>query len=901
MTAPANVPSHTADVCVVIPCYNEGVAVFDVVRSYQMALPAARVVVFDNNSDDNTVAEARRAGAEVRQVPLQGKGNVVRRMFADVDADVYVMADGDGTYDASAAPRLVAELVLHRLDMVVGRRHSVENETYRSGHRFGNWALTTVVATLFGRTFQDMLSGYRVFSRRFAKSFPAQSAGFEIETELTIHALRLRLPVREVDTNYYARPEGSHSKLNTYRDGARILSMIVGLLRSERPLAFFGAIAMLAATVSVILAIPIWTTFLETGLVPRLPTAVLCASLAIIAVIAAVCGILLDAVTAGRLEARYASYLAQAQSWPTGADLALPVSGGAATCARRPAREPSPLQQSLAKIRARLFSPLSAYVWLPLITGIVVATVMRQDFNWDLQNYHLYNAYALLGARYRLDLGAAMFQSYFNPLLDVPHYWLSVVQNWNARWVAMLTGTMHGLAATSLLFIARRSLPASASLDGRALLVTVLGCLTCSYIMGVGTTIGDNSTAVLIMAALGLVVAEAGALSRRPARISRIALAGALAGLACGLKLTAGPYAVALMVTAALPAAPRWGSRAFRAVAFAAATVAGFAISGGWWHTFLWQEFGNPLFPQFNNLFGSPLAYAVGYGDPAAWQPRSLLEALAFPFVVVVNPTRVAEVGVRPLLWPVVYSVVLAGIALSLRHHRRDRGNAAHGVAPVALADADPDRSAAQRVVLCFAVVSYVVWMFAFGIFRYTVALEMVLPLVVWLLVARFRYAAGWLEGAKWLVVLASAIAVLHPALHERVDFAKKSYVIQPPLIAQPDKATVLLVGDVPLAWLLPAFPRQIAAIGLANNFPESQAYVDRTNQIIRDRGGSVLALIKASSPDAADVASARFRAGVDNKLQRYGRRLGSSPCAVYSARAGDRQMRYQLCEVLPR
>jgi glycosyltransferase involved in cell wall biosynthesis len=298
-------------IAILVPCYNEALTIAAIVRDFQTYLPQAHVYVFDNNSTDDTVLIAREAGAIVRHVPAQGKGSVVRRMFADIEADAYVMVDGDDTYDASVAPQLVARLVEEGLDMVVGNRVSTEQAAYRPGHRFGNAMLTGFVSSIFGRTFTDILSGYRVFSRRYVKSFAAHSAGFEIETELTVHALALRMPVAEVPTVYKARPEGSVSKLNTYRDGFRILGTILRLFKSERPLAFYSIFAALSALLSLALAEPIVQTYLETGLVPRLPTATLCAALMLLGVILLVCGIVLDAVTKGRTEQKRFAYLAQ--------------------------------------------------------------------------------------------------------------------------------------------------------------------------------------------------------------------------------------------------------------------------------------------------------------------------------------------------------------------------------------------------------------------------------------------------------------------------------------------------------------------------------------------------------------------------------------------------------------
>jgi glycosyltransferase involved in cell wall biosynthesis len=294
---------------VLLPCYNEEHAIAQTIAAFRSVLPNAEIYVYDNNSSDRTSEVAAEAGAIVRSETLRGKGNVVRRMFADVDAEFYVLADGDATYDASAAPQMVERAHRERLDMVVGCRKSEEQAAYRSGHRWGNRLLTRILSGFFGRSFSDILSGYRVFSRRFAKSFPAFSAGFEIETEISVHALRLRMPVGELDTPYFARPEGSSSKLSTYRDGLIILSTILNLVRLERPLFFFGMIGVLLAVVSTLLSIPIFITYIETGLVPRFPTAILSAALMILAFIVAFTGLILDTVVRGRREALRMHYL----------------------------------------------------------------------------------------------------------------------------------------------------------------------------------------------------------------------------------------------------------------------------------------------------------------------------------------------------------------------------------------------------------------------------------------------------------------------------------------------------------------------------------------------------------------------------------------------------------------
>ncbi len=298
-------------IAVLLPCYNEEAAIGRVVAGFSEALPGARIYVYDNNSRDRTVDQAQQAGAVVRTERMQGKGHVVRRMFADVDADVYVMADGDLTYDPKAAPAMVEQLVRERLDMVVGTRIHDAKDAYRGGHVLGNRLFTGLLARLFGRSFSDIFSGYRVFSRRFVKSFPVLSEGFEIETEMSVHALELRMPIGEVETVYGARPEGSESKLSTFRDGWRILKTIVTLYRVERPVLFYGMIGALLVVAALLLSVPLVTTYLDTGLVPRFPTAILVTGMIIVAVLCFFAGLILDTVTRGRREMRRLAYLAQ--------------------------------------------------------------------------------------------------------------------------------------------------------------------------------------------------------------------------------------------------------------------------------------------------------------------------------------------------------------------------------------------------------------------------------------------------------------------------------------------------------------------------------------------------------------------------------------------------------------
>jgi glycosyltransferase involved in cell wall biosynthesis len=297
------------EIAEILPCYNEEATVGKTVRDFRAALPAAKVYVYDNNSKDRTVEAARSAGAIVRSEVRQGKGNVMRRMFADVEADIYVLADGDDTYDASVAPALIKKLIEEGLDLVTGLRVHSDAAAYRAGHLWGNRMLTGLTAMMFNVKLGDMLSGYRVMSRRFVKSFPFTAEGFGIETELTVHAVRLLMPTAEVETAYKERPVGSVSKLSTYRDGFKILFTIAQMLREERPLLFFSVIAGMIAAVSVAFGTSILIEFAHTGLVPRLPTAILATGLMLIAFLALMSGLILDTVTRGRWANKRLAYL----------------------------------------------------------------------------------------------------------------------------------------------------------------------------------------------------------------------------------------------------------------------------------------------------------------------------------------------------------------------------------------------------------------------------------------------------------------------------------------------------------------------------------------------------------------------------------------------------------------
>ncbi|MFA5580352.1 MAG: glycosyltransferase family 2 protein [Paracoccaceae bacterium] len=302
--------AHLFEVAVIIPCYNEAAAIGKVIADFRHYLPDAKIYVYDNNSTDDTAAVARKAGAIVRHEYRQGKGFVIRRMFADIEADIYIMVDGDDTYDASIAPNMVKLMIDQGLDLVNATRNEGGQSIYRPGHRFGNVMLSTMVALIFGQGIKDMLSGYRVFSRRFVKSFPIMSQGFEIETELTVHSLELAMPMGDVPCRITDRPAGSTSKLSTFRDGWRILVMILSLLKEEKPFAFFGGIAIALVLLSLALGLPVIMHYFDTGTVPRLPTALLAASIMLVAFMSFAMGLILQTVTRGRKEMKRLHYLA---------------------------------------------------------------------------------------------------------------------------------------------------------------------------------------------------------------------------------------------------------------------------------------------------------------------------------------------------------------------------------------------------------------------------------------------------------------------------------------------------------------------------------------------------------------------------------------------------------------
>jgi glycosyltransferase involved in cell wall biosynthesis len=300
----------TLSIAVLLPCYNEGQSIRNTVENFRSVLPEAVVYVFDNRSTDNTSEEALAARAIVRREEWPGKGNVVRRMFSDIDADVYLMADGDGTYDYRMAPEMIQKLIHDHLDMVVGTRQDVYDNAHRAGHGFGNRLFNGLYRSLFGPLFNDIFSGYRIFSRRFVKSFPAVSSGFEIETEMSVHASQLRMPVAEIPTKYGARQEGSFSKLHTVRDGLRIMFTLLILFKEIRPARFFGVLAIALTLVAIALSVPLLLTYLETGLVPRFPTAILATGLVLLSGIFMVSGLILDSVARGRLEQKRMWYVA---------------------------------------------------------------------------------------------------------------------------------------------------------------------------------------------------------------------------------------------------------------------------------------------------------------------------------------------------------------------------------------------------------------------------------------------------------------------------------------------------------------------------------------------------------------------------------------------------------------
>lgn len=517
-----------------------------------------------------------------------------------------------------------------------------------------------------------------------------------------------------------------------------------------------------------------------------------------------------------------------------------------------------------------------ALLLVPLLFGLL-SLALGQDDNWDLHNYHFYNPYALLNGKIGYDLAPGQWQSYFNPTLDLLYY--ALVQTLAAPVAGLVMGFLHGLNFLLLLALTRQLLPAAP--ERTAWLLALAGMLGPGFLSELGNTMGDNLTALLVLAALLLVLKRWGQLAQ--GAVAGAIPAGILMGAACGLKLTNATYAVALcLALLLLPGA--WWQRLRAAFVFGLGVLGGIALTAGHWYWRMWQTFGNPLFPQFNNLFHGPLAAPVGIGD-TGWLPHGLMERLLWPFLFTLDPSRVIELPLRQLIWPLLYLAFLAFAVCSvLRRVRR---------APPA--DADAGAGPASGLLLFFAL-AYLCWLNLFSIYRYLVPLELLAPTVLWLLLHRLLPARQARLAAVALLVLALAVG-LHRVNWGHGHWRRVAFSAEVPALAAPREDLVLTVhGNPPMSWLVPLFPRELAFVALGSGFPESPAYVARLQQMVAQRHGTLYVLMQAGSPTPQGQADV-LRSGAE-VLSRYGFTLDHTTCRRYGAWVGSNSYPYQLCVV---
>jgi hypothetical protein len=525
-------------------------------------------------------------------------------------------------------------------------------------------------------------------------------------------------------------------------------------------------------------------------------------------------------------------------------------------------------------------------LWLaPLMFGLL-SLRFGQDDNWDLHNYHLYSPFALLHGKIGYDLGPAQWQSYFNPTLDLLYYGL--IMNLPARLVGFLMGALHGLNFTLLALLGRGLLPAAA--NGLPpfrliLLLALAGCMGPSFVSQLATTMGDNTTALLVLGAL-LLLLRRWPLLRAGGRAGAWAAlaAGLLMGAAAGLKLTNAVYALALCL-ALLALDSGWRQRWQAAVLYGFGVLGGIAVTAGHWYWRMWEVFGNPLFPQFNNLFHGPLALPIGVGD-AGWLPRSALEKWLWPFIITLDPRRVCELPLRHLIWPMLYLAFAALALLWLGRLARRRPSPRAMTAPV-------------RMLLLFTGLSYLIWLHLFSIYRYLGPLELLAPMLFWLLMAYLLEpdrARGWSR----VLLLIAACSVLSSASWSRARWGEQAYDVATPVLPQPEQNMVLML-NVPMGWLVPFFPDRLAFVSLGAGFPESPAYVERVHAMMARRSGPFYAMLAADAPPIRDagVQPQRQRDGAAT-LARYGLLLDTGHCTNYLALLGRTRHAYQLCPVQP-
>ncbi|HEX8615047.1 MAG TPA: hypothetical protein VF800_27505 [Telluria sp.] len=551
-------------------------------------------------------------------------------------------------------------------------------------------------------------------------------------------------------------------------------------------------------------------------------------------------------------------------------------------------------------------SVLRLSMWIvPLLAGLA-SMLLGQDANWDLRNYHWYNPYAFLNGKIGLDLNPGQFQSYFNPTIDLLYYALAT--HFPTRVTGFVMGFLHGLNFVLLLTIVRQVLSggeAAAAATARhrlPLLLGVAGCLGFSFLTQLGNTMGDNLTSLTVLGAIALLLRQWPQLVAGGARAAMVAaLAGLVIGVGTGLKLTNANYALALCLALLTLRVSLW-RRFCTAFVFGLGTLAGIGASAGHWYWLMWKQFGNPLFPQFNNIFKAPLASQIAVAD-MGWVPKDALEALLWPFIFTFNSKRVIELPMTQIIWPIVYIAFIAFFAQRLRR----LWLAAPGPGAVVA----PGEAPGARLLLVFFALSYLIWLKLFGIYRYMVPLELLAPLVLWLLLHRLCSVPVARAIGAWCIVLA-AIAGLPRVNWGHHYNGDKSFTVQVPAFAAPEQSMVFTVhGDPPMSWLVPNFPNRLAFAALGSGFPESPAFAERVAQMVAARKGPLFVMLaagglplgprsSAGAPDAdTEQRQRRLYDAGQEILKRYGLRFDEASCIVYDARfGGGGSDPYQLCEV---
>lgn len=866
------------EIAVLIPCYNEALSIASVVRAFRAALPRASIYVYDNNSSDDTARIAAQAGAIVRVEARQGKGSVVRRMFRDIQADLYVLVDGDGTYEAAAVVPMVEEALAGPYDLVNGVRVSHDlPAAYRPGHEFGNRLLTSLVQALFGNQIVDMLSGYKVLSRRFVKSFPVLSSGFEIETELAVHALSLSLPIANIECDYSARPQGSESKLNTYEDGKRILLAILDLVKQERPLLFFSWVSATLAAIALILAAPLVFTYLYTGAVPRIPTAILVVGIMLLAFGALGCGLILDTVSRGRREAKllqYASltplhldadeqeeqtlrtaapgYLASLDTRPY---LHVPIMQGR----RRVTAQPRAIGDAAAQaaVDDEPHTLLrKAWFNVGLLLGSIVAfalisAMLGKDNNWDLRNYHYYNGYALLTGAWLRNIAPAQLETYLTPTLDIFTYYF--IHSFPPLVFGMLLGGFQGINFWLVFQISARVV----RLPVRWLeWVVWFGCAAVAMysptsVAELGNTMQDLTTSVFVLAAmLLLLIAVKRRSSARSAPLALFVGGGVALGIATGLKFTNGNFAVLALLLFAL-APTREGVR--QAAAVIGGGVVGLLGASGYWMLAMQTRYGSPIFPLYNTLLRSPYALPVNFAG-APFFPKNLREWIFMPFYFTKStPYQTLEIPFQNLTFAAIYLLlIVACIVLGARFFFSTQSGSA-------LTRGDAYASARIRLVVFF-VLGFISWEVLFSTYRYASPLELLAPVIVCVLLG-WLIEHGWLRGGIIVALLCVFALTMYEENWGRQSWQGSYFIESVPYLPDPAHSLVVMTSNDPISYVLPAFPAGVRFVRIEGNFTGivSPQFVAQEQTAIRQHSGPLYVMTTSQNPTQEDRVLAPF------------------------------------------